>query len=393
MRHLLSVVVAALLGAAATSAAADSPAQRGDRLLAAKKYRPAVTAFKEARHAAADYDYSCELALAFAGLGEAATAHLYFEICAELAPAKAGERRFAHSRARLAAVFTAGEFAPVTIAATPATARVYIDSLDAITFTVPRRVWLARGSHTVAGRAPGYYESGRQVIIYGNDPVTVNVDLEAVSESAAGHATTVDFGDEAAGEMNTSEDLPDLDHDTLLPKRFRRGGVATRASRRQRSRLAYGIAVGANRAQLTGSTASGDASVGLAATVVVGYRLSHELELRSGIGFAMRGNQIADIDYVTIPILARYRLWQGAITFGLCGGTEIAVATAGELDGEDVAAFDVALVIGVGSEVAVASLRLTADLRYGWGMTSVDASRPVVEAKNRALSVLAGALF
>ena len=393
MRHLLSAIVAAAIAASPNPAEAESPARRGDRLLAGKKYAAAITAFKAARAAAADYDYSCELAVAFAGLGESATAFLYFELCAEIAPAKAGAERFAGPRARLPARLAAGEHAPIAIEATPATALVYIDSLDSVPFTVPRRIWLRRGSHTVAGRAPDHYESGRQVIIYGNDPVTVNVDLEAITEAAGGIATSVDFGDEAAGELTTSEDLPDVDRDTLMPKRFRSGGVAAHGARQQRSRLGYGIAVGANRSQLAGSAASGDATLGLAATALIGYRILPRLDLRSGIGFATRGNQVAAIDYLTIPILARYRVWRGPVDFAVSAGTEVAIATSGELAGDDIAAFDVAAVVGLGSELEIANPRLIADLRYGWGLTTIDAASPVDRAKNRVLTLAVGALF
>jgi hypothetical protein len=274
----------------------------------------------------------------------------------------------------------------------PASAIARIDALDNVSFSVPREVWLPVGSHTLAAHAEAHHGAEKQVILYGSDPVTASLELDP-QEAAAPEKepATVDFGEEEPYEETKGGDLPDVEHDNILPERFRKGGVSTRWWGGGESRLRFGIKAGAIRSQLVGEDAPDvGARVGISAFAYLGYRVADRISLQPEIGFVMKGAESSGLDYLTLPVLVAYSLALGPVETRLALGPELGVALTSDLDGRDVAALELS---ALASAAVQFPCGVVVELRYAHGLTTVDGDSGASEVSNSAASLLAGFTF
>ncbi len=394
MRSFRLPVALALCAALAAPARAD-PAARGRELMDTGRLAEALAAFTEARHQAAEggYDFSCEIGMAHHGLGDPARAYLFLGLCLEKLPDPAREARARHLLTEVTATLQAGGYAPVTIVTKPPAARAYVATLDPVDFSTPRLVWLPIASHTIGARAPGYYETNRQVILYTDDPATIEIVLEPVTARPTAPTTTVDFGDEAAKETTTSDDLPKVKRETLMPERFRRGGVSYRHQRALPSRFELGVEAGLSRSRLSGAAADDPARLGAVAALHIAYRVTPRLGLTSGLGFTMRGTDRTELDYVIVPVLVRYLQPAGPVAVAAVAGGELAVAAHGRYRDQSVAPLDLAAVGGVEVRLPIRGRAIAAAVRYALGLTTVDAAPESTITRNRSLSLTAELWF
>jgi len=394
VRNLVTALLSGALLLGAGAARADDSAKRGERLFAKKKHAAAITAFREAssRPDRVGYDFSCEIGLSYAALDEHALAHLYLGLCRESERRSRWAKPATKARAKAEKAMSDGEFANVRIEVAPADAIARLDSLDNASFTVPREVWLPVGTHTLAAHADGHHGAEQQVILYGSDPVTVSLALDPRPASEADDgATRVDFAEEEPFEETAAGDLPDVDHDTLMPKRFRGGGVSHRGGGGRASRLGLGVKVGANLSRLVGADAPDVGSrVGFSALAFLSYRVVGRLSLQPEFGFVMKGGESSGIDYLTVPLLVAYSHPLGPLDARLALGPELGLALTSDFGGRDVAKMDLSALVSASVQFPCGVI---AALRYAHGMTTVDGESSPGEISNSVISLLAGYSF
>lgn len=333
--------------------------------------------------AAADEIGTCERGILYQRDGDLPRAFLLLEGCTS-ADAKAAHEQVAEA-------LSTGEFAPVSVIVNPEGATVTIDSLGDEPFTAPRDVWLAPGTHIVRATMDGYEEFATEVIIRGSDRYPLVLRLEKDAGKAGGDATTVDFGEEpgaAVGEHVVSVD-PDVEHETLLPKRYRGGGVGATIDGGD-SRLSIGVKAGMTVASLSGNASAADARIGAAAGAFATYSLGSAFALQPELYFAQKGADGAGIDYLVIPALAMAAVSvHDKIRLYALAGPELAVALTSEINGQDVTTFDVELVGGAGVLLPIAGRGLRIEGRYELGLNAVDGD----DARNRVFTVTGGYVF
>jgi hypothetical protein len=107
----------------------------------------------------------------------------------------------------------------------------------------------------------------------------------------------------------------------------------------------------------------------------------------------------ADLDYVEVPLYAKYRLTRGSVRPYVGGGAFLGFLRRAEMDGADfkdeVKDTDAGLAFGGGIELVSGSATLFLDGRYALGLTNISASLDDTdsEARNRGLQVRAGVTF
>lgn len=379
----------------ATSAArADTPEARGKHMLAKKRYSEALVAFREAasRPGRVGYDFTCEIGLCYAGLGDFSRAQFYLGLCREDAMWPRWEKRALPALRAAESAMADAQFAKVHVEVTPAEAMARFDVLDDVGFSVPRDVWLPVGSHTLSAYADGYQAVEQQVILYGSDPVTVSLELEPLhAESTAAEPASVDFGEEEPFEETEAGDLPDVEHGTLLPKRFRRGGAWSGDGRTPASRLSPGLKVGIGYARLTGADAPDvDGRLGVAALAFLTYRVTGSFSVQPEIGWVRSGAEARALDYLDVPVLAVYSHLFGPISARFALGPQLGLSLTDRLDGREISRFELS---AVASAEARFPCGVIVELRYAHGLTTVDGESPSGEISNSAFSMLVGYAF
>lgn len=394
MRNLAACLLAAVILSGPVPARADTPEARGNRLFAAKKYADAVTAFREAANqpGRVGYDFSCEIGLSYAGLGEHARAHFYLGLCSEGETWARWKKRAQRARAAAEVAMAASQFAKVRVEVTPADAIARFDVLDDVGFSVPREVWLPLGSHTLSAHADGYQGVEQQVILYGRDPVTVSIDLKPTKVQPTDSETeNVDFAEEEPFEETAAGDLPKVKHDTLMPKRFRGGGVWRGGNRGPSSRLSVGFELGPSLSQLLGADApDAGGRIGLSAFVFLSYRITGSLMLRPELGWMRKGAEAHALDYAVVPVLVAYARRIGPLSGRLAAGPALGFSLGSEIAGAEVAAFELSAIASAGVRFPCG---VVVEIRYAHGLTTVDGGSPAGEISTSALSVLGGYTF
>jgi hypothetical protein len=291
--------------------------------------------------------------------------------------------------ARLEKTLQAGSFTPVEITVAPAGAEASVDTLGAVRFPTPLRIWLAFGVHEVTAVAPDHYGAMRRISIDANRRFELSFRLDPLS-GARGDEVEVDFSEEGAvGELTTADTLPSVEHETLLPKRFR-GGVERTDEEQHGSRVAYGLAAALSRSSLPGR--SGSARLGAGAVALLSYRIRRGVTLQPELSFAMRGEEGAGLDYVGLAILGGYRHRVGGLWLHVGVGPAVNVALATSLNGEDVNPLDVGLASAVGVLAPIGPGLALLDLRADLGLTTV-VDQPQMPRRSRAVALRLGYLF
>lgn len=142
---------------------------------------------------------------------------------------------------------------------------------------------------------------------------------------------------------------------------------------------------------------------GVAAELRVGPSLSLAVEPAFvGKGFTLTESDEtvhADLDYIEVPLYAKYRLTSGSVRPYLGGGAFLGFLRRAEMEGEDfkdeVKDTDAGLAFGGGIELVSGNATLFLDGRYALGLTNISASLddPESEARNRGFQVRAGVTF
>lgn len=189
----LAVILAAAcvtIGAAAPAAADDAGvalelAKQGEAAAAKGDFAGAVARFKDALAHDPRPEYQCNVGVAYYKGGDLPRAQLFLSLC--LTRGSHLDAAFLDGvRAVLVAVediLRAGEFTPIDIVVTPASAEVTISAFAEDEVVVGSRLlWLPVGAHTLTVRATGYTPATVPVTAAGHDPVRVPVTLELVPE-------------------------------------------------------------------------------------------------------------------------------------------------------------------------------------------------------------------
>ncbi len=394
VRPSLILVVAGAVLLTVSAARADTPEARGKRLLAQKRYAEAIDAFREAakQPGRVGYDFTCEIGLCYASLDDYPRAQFYLALCREDAIWPRWKKRALPALRAVESRLTGAQLAKVHVDVSPAEAMARFDVLDDVGFNVPRDVWLPVGSHTLSAYADGYQAVEQQVILYGSDPVTVSLELEPLrAENAEDEPASVDFGEEEPFEETEAGDLPKVEHGTLLPKRFRRGGAWRGDGRAPDSRLSPGLKVGLGYARLSGADAPDSGGrLGVAALAFLSYRVAGSLSLQPEIGWVRGGAEGSALDYLELPVLAVYSRQVGPISARFALGPQLGLSLTDRLDGREISRFELS---AVASAEARFPCGVILELRYAHGLTTVDGESPSGEVSNRAFSLLGGYAF
>jgi len=248
----------------------------------------------------------CSRALAAPPATEVARVHLLLDLCLTVGDPGARRGEAEAARARALATLHAGDFAPVDIVVTPASAQVTVAALGDLAFTTPRTVWLPLGTHEVRATAPGHQGGSVTVSIRSRDPgPPLRLTLLPAVAPAPGEAE-VDFSEEgAAGDVESASDLPQAKHDELLKDKYRRG-LAARGEDDQPAppRLRAGIRLGAGPVLLDGEGADG--AVLLRAGAGARYRISGPLAVQ--------------VEPAAQAILGEQRVWSLSLPVLLAAG-------------------------------------------------------------------------
>jgi hypothetical protein len=286
-----------------------------------------------------------------------------------------------------------GEFAAVSVIINPEGATVTIDALGDEPFIAPRDVFVPVGTHIVRASSEGYEDFAAEFIVRSTSdyPLVLRLDRIDEAKKAKDNTSTVDFGDEpgaAVGEHVISVD-PDVEHETLLPKRYRGGGVGATIDGGA-SRLSVGVKAGMTVASLSGGGSAADSRIGAAAGGFATYSLGSAFALQPELYFAQKGVDGGGLNYIVVPALAMVAVEvHTKVRLYALAGPELAISLTSEVNGQDITTFDLGLAGGAGVLLPVVGRGLRIEGRYELGLNSVDGD----DARNRAFTVSAGYAF
>jgi hypothetical protein len=151
--------------------------------------------------------------------------------------------------------------------------------------------------------------------------------------------------------------------------------------------------------------------LGLAAGAFVVWPVTERLDVQPEVLYSRKGVEIgqppakvkAELDYLEIPVIARYRLRSvggaplrvfGGPSFGFRLRAREKARFGGETMerdiSEEIERFDLGLVGGAGVEIG----RIVIDGRYTWGVADIDSEKEDdVKVRNRVISVMGGFRF
>ena len=177
---------------------------------------------------------------------------------------------------------------------------------------------------------------------------------ESQPSSSAAPTQVVDFTDEegfGVGETMTIRDPEEVEHESLLPERYRREvSTTTEIAARvetdskanwRRDRLSTGVTLGLSRAGLTGDSGTDSDRFGGFISAFLAYRLSPRLALQPEIQLVARGalahgsDQSTRLTYVAIPFFLRFEQPVGGISLVAKAGPSLGVATSSQPDAID----------------------------------------------------------
>lgn len=179
--------------------------------------------------------------------------------------------------------------------------------------------------------------------------------------------------------------------------------------------MSLGVKVGLAFAWWSGDNINDSAvkaTMGFMGGGVLVYRLSPNISVAPELLFAQKGFETKGVDpkvtvtmnYISAPVLLRAGIpVQDKVHLFVYGGPELAfILTAdasapgqGSEDFKDnVAVFELSLNIGAGAEIGLkGGQSLVFDLRYGFGLTTIDDTAAEEDIKNQVFSLNGGVLF
>ena len=335
--------------------------------------------------ALADEVGDCERGLAQYRAGELTRAFVLLEDCTSDAAKAAFEK--------VEQQLGEGDYAPVSVIVNPEGARVTISTLGDEVFIAPRLVWVEQGKHIVRASMDGYEDFTVELVITSRARRPLLLSLKAVGgkEKSGTKTATVDFGDEpgaAVGEHVVSVD-PNIEHETLLPKRYRGGGVGDTIDGGE-GRLSIGIKAGMTVASVTGASPDVGSRIGAAVGAFATYSLGSAFALQPELYYAQKGAEGTALDYIVVPALAVVGVKVHAkVRLYAVAGPAIAVSLTSEVNAQDITTFDLGLVAGLGVLLPVVGRGIRLECRYELGLNAVDGE----DARNRVFSLTAGYAF
>jgi hypothetical protein len=166
-----------------------------------------------------------------------------------------------------------------------------------------------------------------------------------------------------------------------------------------------GFKLGLNLANFTGDDAPSDLSMrmGLAAGGFITYSFSDLFAVQPELLYSMKGAKYdvagveatAKYDYIEIPILFKVLLsGSGNFKPNFYAGPAIDFLLSAKVDDQDVKDFtkstDFGLIGGAGADFWMGTGKITFDLRYDIGLSSIDDSGTDAKVNNSAISFLVG---
>ncbi len=175
----------------------------------------------------------------------------------------------------------------------------------------------------------------------------------------------------------------------------------------------FGVRAGLNFSSVTGDDVNDSelkSRTGFAFGGYMTYRLSPTVSLQPELYYSMQGAErrsdvgggTLKLDYIQVPLLVRAQLpISGKVGVHVVGGLAMGILVNAEakqggqtVDFKDVTStFDFGIDVGAGIDVPLDSGGLNFELRYNFGITTVDETSQEAEIKNRVFSLLAGYYF
>lgn len=186
----------------------------------------------------------------------------------------------------------------------------------------------------------------------------------------------------------------------------------------------YGI-VSSNFSVDPDSGVSLDSNLGITIGGVFVYPINDNLDLRSGLSFTQKGSKIdteffgitakstTDLSYLTIPLLAQYKLNSSGNTLYGLGGLDIGILMSANIDAQirgelfgvnfdsdtsysvkdDLKSTDIALNIGGGYMIEKGYSKLYVEILYSLGLLDIDAVSDNSAIKTKSLILGIGYIF
>jgi hypothetical protein len=143
--------------------------------------------------------------------------------------------------------------------------------------------------------------------------------------------------------------------------------------------------------------------IGAVLEVGIGSNTSIAIEpsfVGKGSKYTEHSNEFrSEIDYIELPLYAKYRLTTGSVRPYLGAGPSLGFMQRAKNNGEDikdqVKSADASVAFGAGVEFAAGNVAFFVDGRYAVGLTNIGKSSedPETEARNRGLQLRAGLTF
>ncbi|WP_447637917.1 porin family protein [Flavobacterium microcysteis] len=152
--------------------------------------------------------------------------------------------------------------------------------------------------------------------------------------------------------------------------------------------IKFGVKAGLNFTNFSGD-ANSDGKTGFYVGGLADFTVSDKFHVQPELLYSNEGADDAKLDYIRIPIMAKYYVYQG---LSIQAGPEFAFKIAAENDLLDdlTKSIDFALGIGAGYELPNG---LFFDARYNLGLTNINDSNEDYDIKNTGFQIGAGYRF
>lgn len=155
------------------------------------------------------------------------------------------------------------------------------------------------------------------------------------------------------------------------------------------------------------------------------YPLNANLDLRSGLSLTQKGSKTefseegisiegtTDFSYLTIPLLAQYKMNSAGNTLYALGGLDIGILMSADIESkltvtifgetfaidtsvsvkDSIESLDIALNVGGGYMMEMGTAKLYVEVQYSLGLLNIDATDPNAALKTRGLIIGVGYIF
>jgi len=175
--RLGACALVALVGVARADDVDDLVA-KGEDAAKQLQFSQAIQAFKAADAQRPRAKHACLIGLAYTRRELWPQAELFFAACRARATADDPLPDWiGAAETQLAAKLAAIDVAAVTIVVTAPNAKLTVSSFEPDETFPPRTIHLARGKHVIEASAPGFQSATREIVVTGNAPQTVAIEL------------------------------------------------------------------------------------------------------------------------------------------------------------------------------------------------------------------------